>query len=90
VKAYIYLRDRQDESLLAVVEGLEVVPRGLYVLDNVVYQYTGQPKFNMKKVHPATVYSGSSDATHVLESVELIVEKLVVKKVNDDDDSDLL
>lgn len=71
MKAYIFLKDGQkDEQLLAKVENLEVVPRGIYVIDGVEYQYTGQPTFIIEKV--PYLYGGK----HQLTRVEISVEKV--------------
>lgn len=70
MKAYIFLKNESgDPQLLAKVEDLEVVPRGLYVIDGVEYQYTGQPTFIIEKL--PYLYGGK----HRLARVEFTVEK---------------
>ncbi len=69
MEAHIFLKDGDEEKLLAKVTNLEVVPRGLYVIDEVVYQYTGQPTFIIEQdmdLH---------GAPHRLKRVEIVVEK---------------
>ena len=69
--ARIYLKEIKPENLLAEVL-LEVVPRGIYEIDGVAYQYTGQPKFIITS-HPETDFYR---ARKYLETVEFTVEKL--------------
>ena len=70
MKAHIFLKGEKpgDEKLLAQVN-LEVVPRGIYVIDDVPYQYVGQPTFIIAKTHD---HYGDG---HVLKRVEIVVEK---------------
>jgi hypothetical protein len=65
MKARLFLKEGGKISLLAETN-LEVVPRGLYVVDGVPYQYTGQPVFYLVK---------SPTGSHTMESVDLVVEK---------------
>lgn len=67
MKTKLYLKSISPENLLATVD-LEVVPRGIYVINGIPYQYTGQPKF--------TIVKGESPPfnTHMLILTELIVE----------------
>lgn len=76
MKAYIFLKDGDEERLLAKVSNLEVIPRGLYVIDDEVYQYTGQPTFiiNQPKQEPGSILVRGEE-THYLERVEIMVEK---------------
>jgi len=71
MKAHIFLMAEKpgDEKLLAVVQDLEVVPRGIYVIDDQVYEYTGQPTFIIKKSYDI------HGNPHVLDRVELTVRK---------------
>jgi hypothetical protein len=66
----IYENFKSPETLLAHVD-LEVVPRGIYEIGGVEYQYKGQPKFIMSK--PLCI-EGEKFST--LTMVELIVEKV--------------
>lgn len=71
MEAHIFLKGEQpgDEKLLAKVENLEVVPRGIYVIDDEPYQYTGQPTFII------TTESAFGETFQVLKRVEIMVEK---------------
>lgn len=69
MEAHIFLKDGEEEKLLAVVPNLEVVPRGLYVIDDVVYRYSEQPVFIITK------QSDMFGVQHVLKRVEIRVEK---------------
>ena len=68
MRTHLLVRGDEELSLLAEVD-LEVVPRGLYVVDGIVYQYTGQPTFVIKRDY------NFEGGPHVLHHVELIVEK---------------
>lgn len=48
--ARLFIQDGDEKKLLVEVDGVEVVPRGFYVVDGTVYQYTGQPTFIIEKV----------------------------------------
>lgn len=81
MKAYIYLKNPQsvnDPELLAVVDNLEVVPRGIYVVDGKQYQYAGQPTFYIEK--KPYLHGGQHTLTAVHFTVEAVTDK----------DSDLL
>ncbi len=69
MKAHIFLKDGNEETLLAEVQNLEVVPRGLYVIDGETYEYTGQPTFVIEKL-PYVHGPG-----HALKRVEITVKK---------------
>jgi len=71
MQAHIFLKGSNpgDEKLLAVVENLEVVPRGIYVIDDEPYQYTGQPVFII------TSEANALGTSHYLKRVEIVVEK---------------
>lgn len=71
MEAHIFLKGEKpgDEKLLAKVENLEVVPRGIYVIDDEPYQYTGQPTFII------TTESAFGEKYQVLKRVEIMVEK---------------
>lgn len=66
MKVRFFLVDTEKPNFkgepLAAVE-LEVVPRGFYVIDDVEYQFTGQPTFYIR---------GHRDG-HKLEGVDLLV-----------------
>lgn len=64
---FIYLKEVKPENLIAEVN-LEVVPRGIYQVDDRLYQYIGQPKFVMVRGK----YRGQP---HNLIRAELIVEE---------------
>lgn len=66
----IYLDKKSPETLLTQAD-LEVVPRGIYEVGGVEYQYKGQPKFVVSK--PTNI---DGDVFSVLLYVELIVEKV--------------
>lgn len=73
MKAYLFLIDDKSPNspeLIAEVDNLEVCPRGVYVVDGVGYQCTGQPTFIIEKV--PYLHGGK----HMLKSVELTVEKI--------------
>ena len=70
MQARIFLKNGETTELLANVENLEVVPRGLYVIDGEPYQYTGQPTFVIEQVN-----NKLGDTYHVLKHVEITVEK---------------
>lgn len=78
MEAHIFLKGEKDgdEKLLAKVKNLEVVPRGIYVIDDEPYQYTGQPTFIIEKYKesPGVRNVGGTDF-HVLKRVEIMVEK---------------
>lgn len=69
MEAHIFLKDGDAEKLLAKVTNLEVVPRGTYIIDGEVYQYTGQPIFIIEKDNNAR------EDTYRLDRVEIVVEK---------------
>jgi hypothetical protein len=71
MKAHIFLQGKlgEAETLLAEVTNMEVCPRGLYVIDDVVYEYTGQPTFIFEKL-PYLHGPG-----HALKRVEITVKK---------------
>ncbi len=69
MKAHIFLKDGDEEKLLVVVHDLEVVPRGFYVIDDEVYEYTGQPTFIINKSYDI------HGNPHVLDRVEITVKK---------------
>lgn len=69
MKAHIFLKNGTEETLLAEVNNLEVCPRGLYVIDDVVYEYTGQPTFILEKL--PYLHGGG----HALKRVEIVVKK---------------
>lgn len=71
MEAHIFLKGEKpgDEKLLAKVENLEVVPRGIYVIDDEPYQYTGQPTFII------TTESAFGETYQTLKRVEIMVEK---------------
>lgn len=77
MKSRLFVRDQDGNKTLLVETNLEVVPRGIYVVDGVPYQYVGQPTFHINKYepHPMSRVVGST-LTHVLESVDIVVEKL--------------
>ena len=70
MRAHIFLKgcNPGDEKLLAQVE-LEVVPRGIYVIDDEPYQYIGQPTFIIAR--DDNPYGDG----HILKRVEIMVEK---------------
>lgn len=71
MKAYIFHKDEKgEEQLLAKVDNLEVVPRGVYVIEGVPYQYSGTPTFIIEKM--PYLYGG----VHHLTRVEITVEKI--------------
>lgn len=73
MKAYIYLKDEKsanNSELLAVVDNLEVVPRGIYVVDGKSYQYSGTPTFHIEK--QPYLHGGQ----HHLTAVHFTVEKV--------------
>lgn len=76
MEAHIFLKDGDEEKLLAKVKNLEVVPRGIYVIDDQMYQYTGQPTFIIKKFEkePGVRYVGDTNI-HELDRVEITVQK---------------
>lgn len=69
MEAHIFLKGEKpgDEKLLATVYDVEVVPRGIYVIDDEPYQYTGQPTFIIVRDDVTKV--------HRLKRVEIMVEK---------------
>lgn len=69
MRAHLYIMEGNEKKLLAKVDGVEVVPRGFYIVDGTVYQYTGQPTFVIGKVP----YLHGGD--HALSHVEIVVEK---------------
>lgn len=69
MKAHIFLKDGDEEKLLVEVQNLEVVPRGLYVVDNQVYEYTGQPTFIIERDYDL------HGSPHVLTRVRITVKK---------------
>jgi len=71
MRARIFLQGKLGEAdmLLTEVDNLEVCPRGLYVIDDVVYECTGQPTFIIVK--QAYLHGGG----HSLKRVEIIVRK---------------
>ena len=71
MKAHIFLQGKlgEAETLLAEVNNLEVCPRGLYVIDDVVYEYVGQPTFIFEKL--PYLHGGG----HTLKRVEIVVKK---------------
>jgi hypothetical protein len=75
VKAFLFIKEGNEKKLLVEVDGVEVVPRGFYVVDNTVYQYTGQPTFIIEKfkAHPGVRVVGNQ--SHVMVRVEIMVEK---------------
>lgn len=80
MKAYIYLKNPKsanDPELLAVVDNLEVVPRGIYVVDDKKYQYSGTPTFHIEK--RPYLHGGQ----HHLTAVHFTVEPVVDKKDDD-------
>lgn len=76
MKTHLLVQDGEEKKLLVEVD-LEVVPRGIYVVDGIPYQYTGQPTFIIEKhtPHPMVIRSGPK-VTHTLARVELTVEKM--------------
>lgn len=68
MRTRLYLKEIANNTLLAEVQ-LEVVPRGIYVIDGVSYQYTGQPKFTLSKCE-------NFDVLYDLVLTELIVEPI--------------
>ena len=68
--AHLFINEDDQKKLLAEVEGVEVVPRGLYVVNGTTYQYTGQPTFIIEKVRSAL------GQFHYMTRVEITVEKL--------------
>lgn len=73
MKAYIYLKDEtsaNDPELLATVDNLEVVPRGIYVVDGKSYQYSGTPTFHIEK--QPYLHGGK----HTLTAVHFTVERV--------------
>lgn len=73
MKAFLFLKnDKSPNSpeLIAEVDNLEVCPRGIYMVDGVSYQCTGQPTFIIEKT--PYLHGGK----HTLRSVELILEKI--------------
>lgn len=71
MKAHLFLQGKpgEAETLLAEVSNLEVCPRGLYVIDDVVYEYTGQPTFIIEKL--PYLHGGN----YALKRVEIVVKK---------------
>jgi hypothetical protein len=69
MKAHLFIQEGNEKKLLAKVDGVEVVPRGFYVVDGEVYQYTGQPTFIIEKV--PYLHGGN----HAMVRVEIVVEK---------------
>ena len=67
----IYLNERKEENILVKDVGLEVVPRGLYEIDGVVYEYVGQPKFIIQ--NKGAYFNGASFNAARLVRVELVV-----------------
>lgn len=67
MKTRIYLEEIKKDNLLAEVD-LEVVPRGLYVIDGIEYEYVGQPKFTIDEQD-----TRRTSTSHVLSLVELVV-----------------
>lgn len=76
MRVTIYLKEVKPENRVAVVDNLEVVPRGLYVVNDKVYQYSGTPKFFIKKAE----FRGID--LDKLVNVELIVEEYVEPVTN--------
>jgi hypothetical protein len=76
MKTHLLVQDGESKTLLAEVD-LEVVPRGIYMVDGTPYQYTGQPTFiiNTFKREGGIRYTGKLPS-HTLERVELTVEKM--------------
>ena len=72
MKVSLYLKKVNPENLIAVVGNLEVVPRGLYVVNDKVYQYSGTPKFFIEKAESWRDYDK-------LVNVELVVEEYTEK-----------
>ncbi len=73
MKAHIFLKGTKpgdETTLVAEVNNLEVCPRGVYVVDGVSYQCTGQPTFIIEK--DPYIHGGK----HSLRSVEITVEKI--------------
>ncbi len=66
MRAIIFIEENGQKQVLASVKDLEVVPRGIYEVDGVEYQYTGQPKFIIYK----------DEYEHKLASVEFTVERV--------------
>jgi hypothetical protein len=70
MRAKLYLKEIKPDNLLALVENLEVVPRGLYEIDGRTYQYSGTPKF--------IIQSGRfRGECHNLVLVELVLEEYI-------------
>jgi hypothetical protein len=64
--AYIYLNDTNPDSLLATVD-MEVCLPGIYQIDGVEYELTGQHKF--------VIDNQDRGGDHHLHHVELVVQK---------------
>jgi hypothetical protein len=75
MKVSIYLNKVEPVWHVATVE-LEVVPRGIYEIDGIVYHLTGQPKFYITK---SGRYAGCD---HDLVEVELIVSRTAPSPVS--------
>lgn len=69
MRTNIYLRESGETNLLCTVD-LEVVPGGTYVIDNVPYKLVDKPTFVIGKEKV------NGWDTHVLQLVNLIVERL--------------
>jgi hypothetical protein len=69
MRAHLFIIENNERKLLTKVDGVEVVPRGFYVIDGEVYQYTGQPTFIIEK--RPYLHGGH----HALSHVEMTVEK---------------
>lgn len=68
MKTRLLLQDKDGSQSFLVETDLEVVPRGIYVVDGVRYQYVGQPTFHINNSLTAK--------KHILTSVDLVVEKM--------------
>jgi hypothetical protein len=71
MEAHFFLKGKElgDERLLAKVTNVEVVPRGIYVIDDEPYQYTGQPVFIIAQ--DFNVHGNP----HKVQHVEIMLEK---------------
>ncbi len=73
MRAHLFIQDGDQKKLLVEVDGVEVVPRGFYVVEGVVYQYTGQPTFIIEKIRSAL------GEHYYMTRVEITVEKQETK-----------
>jgi hypothetical protein len=73
MKAHFFLNEVKPENLIAIVVNLEVIPRGIYQLDDKKYYYSGTPTFIIKNDF-SSLYS--------LMQVEIVLEEYTGQDVN--------